>query len=107
MSTSFFRSPAFKAFAKRTYASQPTPGASAQATVDSAVSKASKTAESTLEQAQKTALEYGQKAQKMAGPTGQKVFNRVSGTYAAQSGWPRPEAGDKSRRWEISPFFPS
>ena len=81
--SSFFRSPAFKAMSKRTYAAGPPPatpaGAAASQTVDSAVLKASKTGKATFEQAQKTALEYGAKAQKAAGPTGQKVIKQYMG----------------------------
>ncbi|KAL7411011.1 hypothetical protein BDY24DRAFT_397367 [Mrakia frigida] len=68
MSSPFFRSPAFKAALKRTYASQPGP------TVESA----RKGAESALEKAQKTAVEVLAAAQKAAGPTGDKIASRLS-----------------------------
>ena len=75
MSSPFFRSPAFKAALKRTYASQP--GGSTGPTLESA----KKGAESAFDKAQKTAVEVLAAAQKAAGPTGDKIASRLSCAY--------------------------
>jgi len=72
MSSPFFRSPAFKAALKRTYASQP-----GGPTIESA----KKGAESAFDKAQKTAVEVLTAAQKAAGPTGDRIASRLSCTY--------------------------